>query len=69
VANSGAILTDAFPKNELGMGLGINIMALNLGAMAGYTLGGVMITWFGWQSIFWINIPIGISERFGDTCV
>ena len=60
VANSGAILTDAFPKNELGMGLGINIMALNLGAMAGYTLGGVMITWFGWQSIFWINIPIGI---------
>jgi EmrB/QacA subfamily drug resistance transporter len=60
VANSGAILTDAFPKNELGMGLGINIMALNLGAMAGYTLGGVMITLFGWQSIFWINIPIGI---------
>jgi MFS family permease len=42
------------------MGLGINVMAVNLGAIAGYTLGGVMITYFGWQSIFWLNIPIGI---------
>ena len=51
-ANSGAIITDAFPADELGMGLGINVMAVNLGAIAGYTLGGVMITYFGWQSIF-----------------
>ena len=59
-ANGGAIITDAFPAGELGMGLGINVMAVNLGAIAGYTLGGVMITYFGWQSIFWLNIPIGI---------
>ena len=42
------------------MGMGINMMALNLGAIAGYTLGGVMITYFGWRSIFLINVPIGI---------
>ena len=42
------------------MGLGITVMALNLGAIAGYTLGGVMITYFGWRSIFLINVPIGI---------
>ena len=59
-ANSGAIITDAFPADELGMGLGINVMAVNLGAIAGYTLGGVMITYFGWRSIFLLNIPIGI---------
>ena len=60
LVNSTAILTDAFPKNELGMGLGTTVMALNLGAIAGYTLGGVMITYFGWRSIFLINVPIGI---------
>ena len=59
-ANSGAIITDAFPKGELGMGLGINIMAVNLGAITGYTLGGVIITYFGWRSIFLLNLPIGI---------
>jgi len=60
MANSVAIITDAFPPGELGMGIGTNIMAVNLGAMAGYTLSGVMITYFGWQSIFLINIPVGI---------
>ena len=60
MANSIAIITDAFPKGELGMGIGTNIMALNLGNIAGYTLGGVMITYFGWRSIFLLNVPIGI---------
>ena len=60
IANSVAIITDAFPKGELGMGLGTNMMAMNLGAIAGYTLSGVMITYFGWRSIFLINVPIGI---------
>jgi EmrB/QacA subfamily drug resistance transporter len=59
-ANSGAIITDAFPRNELGMGLGINIMSVNLGAITGYTLGGIIITYFGWRSIFLLNLPIGI---------
>jgi EmrB/QacA subfamily drug resistance transporter len=59
-ANSVAIITDAFPKEELGMGLGTNMMAMNLGAIVGLTLGGIMIPTFGWQSIFLINIPIGI---------
>ena len=35
-------------------------MAANLGAIAGYTLSGVMITYFGWRSIFLLNVPIGI---------
>ncbi len=59
-ANSAAIITDAFPPNELGMGLGTNMMAMNLGNMAGYTLSGVMISAFGWRSIFLVNVPVGI---------
>jgi EmrB/QacA subfamily drug resistance transporter len=60
MANSAAIITDAFPKSELGMGLGTNMMAMSLGAVAGYTLSGVMITVFGWRSIFFVNVPVGI---------
>jgi EmrB/QacA subfamily drug resistance transporter len=59
-ANSAAIITDAFPKGELGTGLGTNMMAMNLGAITGYTLSGVMITYFGWRSMFLLNVPIGI---------
>jgi len=59
-ANSVAIITDAFPRGELGMALGTNMMAFNVGAIAGYTLGGVMITLFGWRSIFLVNVPVGI---------
>ncbi|MCX6643077.1 MAG: MFS transporter [Candidatus Bathyarchaeota archaeon] len=60
MANSAAIVTDAFPRNELGMGLGTNMMATNLGSMVGYTLSGVMISSFGWRSMFLINLPIGV---------
>ena len=60
MANSIAIVTDAFPKGELATGLGTIMMAANLGAIAGYTLSGVMITYFGWSSMFIINVPIGI---------
>jgi len=59
MANSTAIITDAFPKKELGM-VWTSIMAANLGAITGYTLSGVMITYLGWRSIFLINVPIGI---------
>ncbi len=60
MANSTAIITDAFPKAELGLGFGTSVMAANLGAIAGYTLSGVMITYFGWRSIFLLNVPVGI---------
>ena len=61
IVNCIPIITDAFPKEELGMGLGTNIMAANLGNIAGYTLSGVMIGFFGWRSIFLLNVPIGIA--------
>ncbi len=59
-ANSAAIITDAFPLEELGTALGTNMMAFNVGAVVGYTLGGLMITFLGWRSIFFINVPVGI---------
>ena len=58
IANSIAIVTDAFPKNELGLGLGVHTTALNLGQILGYALSGFFIATFGWQAIFLINLPI-----------
>ena len=59
-ANSAAIITDAFPLEELGAALGTNMMAFNVGAVVGYTLGGAIITFLGWRSIFLINVPVGV---------
>ncbi|MBL4934841.1 MFS transporter [Clostridium sp. YIM B02515] len=59
VANSTAIVADAFSKKELGKALGINSMIISIASIAGPILGGFLIT-IGWRSIFYINIPIGI---------
>lgn len=59
VANSTAIVTDVFPKKELGKALGINSMVISIASVIGPILGGFLIG-FGWRSIFYINIPIGI---------
>ena len=62
--NSMAIVVDAFPTAELGTAIGINQMAINAGTIVGYTLSGVLIGLFGWRSIFWVNVPIGIFGTF-----
>jgi len=63
VANSTAIVADAFPKRELGKALGINSMIICVAAVAGPILGGFLIG-SGWRSIFYVNIPIGIIGTF-----
>jgi MFS family permease len=59
MANSAAILTDAFPPNQRGMALGINQVAGISGQFVGLLLGGLLAAW-DWRSVFWINVPIGI---------
>ncbi|MDD1773587.1 MAG: MFS transporter [Methanomassiliicoccales archaeon] len=58
-ATSTAIITDIFPRNERGKALGINAMSVYLGLTMGPPLGGFLTQALGWQSIFYINIPIG----------
>ncbi len=59
-SNSGAIITDAFPEEERGKALGINQISIVIGSLLGLVLGGVLTTVAGWQSIFYVNIPIGV---------
>ena len=59
MANSAAILTDAFPAAQRGMALGVNIVAGIAGSFIGLVLGGLLAEW-NWRAIFWVNVPIGI---------
>ncbi len=58
-ANSFAILTDAFPRNETGKAFGLNAIVWAVGSILGIILGGVIITYTSWRLIFLINVPIG----------
>jgi EmrB/QacA subfamily drug resistance transporter len=55
-----AIITDVTPGHERGKALGLNGVAVYIGLISGPVLGGILTTKLGWQSIFFINIPIGI---------
>jgi MFS family permease len=59
MANSAAIITDAFPARQRGMALGVNIVSALAGSFVGLVAGGVLAEW-DWRSIFWVNIPLGI---------
>ncbi|HTW01132.1 MAG TPA: MFS transporter [Streptosporangiaceae bacterium] len=59
MANSAAILTDAFPANQRGMALGVNQIAGISGQFVGLLLGGLLAAW-DWRAVFWINVPIGV---------
>jgi len=59
MANSAAILTDAFPANKRGMALGVNQIAGISGQFVGLLLGGLLAQW-DWRLVFWVNVPIGV---------
>ncbi len=59
MANSAAILTDAFPQNQRGMALGINQIAALAGSFMGILVGG-FLSQFSWRWVFLFNVPIGI---------
>jgi len=59
IANSTAIVADAFPKGELGRALGINTMVIAVGFAVGPVIGGLVTVALGWRWVFFINVPLG----------
>jgi EmrB/QacA subfamily drug resistance transporter len=60
MATGVAIITHAFPPKERGKAMGLIGTVVSIGSMAGPITGGFLIENVGWQSIFYINIPIGV---------
>ncbi len=59
LANSAAILTDAFPPNQRGLALGINNIAGISGSFIGLILGGVLAA-IHWRLVFLVSVPFGL---------
>lgn len=54
------LLFREFPPQERGMAMGLFGVPALLAPALGPTLGGYLVTFAGWQLIFFINVPIGI---------
>jgi MFS family permease len=59
LANSAAIITDAFPANQRGMALGINNIVGVSGMFVGLVLGGILAP-INWRLVFLISVPVGL---------
>lgn len=59
-----AILSENYPVEKRGSAIGWWGIGNVMGPAIGPTLGGVLTHYFGWQSIFYVNIPIGILVIF-----
>lgn len=54
------ILSESFPEKERGSAIGWWGIGNVMGPALGPTLGGVLTQYLGWESIFYVNIPIGV---------
>jgi MFS family permease len=59
MANSSAIITDAFPVNQRGLGLGLNMVAAIAGSFIGLIVGGLLAP-LEWHMVFVVSVPFGL---------
>jgi EmrB/QacA subfamily drug resistance transporter len=59
-ANAAALVTDAFPKEQLGLAMGTNTMVAAVGLVIGPVLGGALVA-ISWHWVFWFNVPLGLA--------
>jgi len=58
-ANAAALVTDAFPKEQLGLAMGGNTMVAAIGLVLGPVLGGALVS-ISWHWVFWFNVPLAL---------
>lgn len=64
VPQSLALIAANFPKDVRGRAIGLWAGASAITTALGPLVGGLMIDWFSWRSIFWINFPISLMVLF-----
>ena len=58
-ANAAALVTDAFPRRQLGLAMGTNTMVAAVGLVIGPVLGGALVA-IAWPWVFWFNVPFAL---------
>src|SRR3954467_8137303 len=59
-ANASALVTDAFPREQLGLAMGTNVMVAAIGLVLGPVLGGALVA-ISWHWVFWFNMPLALA--------
>jgi MFS family permease len=59
-ANASALVTDAFPREQLGVAMGTNVMVAAVGLVLGPVLGGALVS-ISWSWVFWFNVPLALA--------
>jgi EmrB/QacA subfamily drug resistance transporter len=65
MACSSALIVDVFPSRERGKALGMMGAIVAAGLTTGPVVGGILLEYFSWRYVFYINIPIGMAAAFG----
>lgn len=60
MANNHGIITELFPRESRGKALGILVTAVAIGNMVGPSVGGMILSVFHWNYIFYVNVPFGM---------
>ena len=60
MVTSQALLFSMFPPDKKGIAMGIFALGVAFAPAIGPTLGGYLTEYFGWRSVFFVNVPIGI---------
>jgi DHA2 family multidrug resistance protein len=58
------ILFQTFPENKRGLAMGISSLGFSFGPMIGPVLGGYLLEYASWRSVFYINVPVGLLGLF-----
>jgi EmrB/QacA subfamily drug resistance transporter len=67
-ANAAALVTDAFPREQLGLAMGANTMIAAVGLVLGPVLGGALVE-ISWHWVFWFNVPLALAGAFWGALV
>ncbi len=60
MALSFAFVGEVFPKERVGFAMGVLSTMVSFGIALGPSLGALALAGFGWQSVFWVNLPFGL---------
>ena len=67
LALSLSIITETFPPATRAGAIGAWAAIGGTGFGAGPVVGGILLSWFGWASVFWVNVPFALAGVLGAT--